>query len=443
VGPGLRALILAIGAAAAAVAALLGWLLAHDGDYAAARVREHQNLGIAAAAAAVVLVLAHRVRWLYAPLLAGNLVLLVLAAHAGGDLSHGRGYLTARMPASIGRLLGITGVPERAAPPDFGHAVVFADVVQPILRDRCGACHGPDKSNGGLRLDAWEQLTKGGKHGPVIGAADPGSSPLVKRIDLPTEEKEHMPPAGKPQLTDDELSVLEWWVSAGAPRDKPVGTLELPESVAEIIRGRLGGAPAEAVPDRAAALAAAAAAARELKVLARPLSPDGPWVEVSARFLGKSFGDRELALLAPLAPAIQRLDLGGTAVTDSGLRSVSSMHRLEQLHLDQCAVTDAGLAELTGLKRIQYLNLRGTSVSDTGIAKLRSLPRLRALYVWQTAVTPAAVKALGDALTDRRRISRLEAERSELARLIGAEQFEGNTGETLRPAVTKPTQSKP
>ena len=445
VGPGQRTLILLTGACAAVAAALLGWLLAHDGDYDAARVRSHQWLGIAAAAAAILVLAVHRRRWLYAPLFAATLVLLVLAAHAGGTLTHGSGFLTARMPPAMGRLLGLgnAAVSTVPVPVDFSRAVVFADVVQPILKDRCVGCHGPDKSNGGLRMDAWEQLAKGGKHGPVIGAADPASNPLVKRIDLPAEVKEHMPPSGKQQLTDDELTVLEWWVYAGAPRDRPLASFDLPASVAEAVRSRLGGAAAEVVPNRTAVFANAGRLAHELGILIRPLSPDGPWLDVNARVMGKAFGNRELALLSSIAPAIQWLDLGGTSVSDAGLACLAPMHRLERLHLDQCRITDFGLGLLTGLRRIEYLNLRGTSVSDGGMVALRNMPRLRSLYVWQTAVTPAAEKALGEALTDRRRIARLEAEQSELARLISAEQFQGNAGESLRPPAAKAPQSSP
>jgi len=445
VGTGQRTLVLLVGASAAVVTALLGWLLAHDGDYEAARVRSHQWLGIAAAAAAVLVFAVHRKRWLYAPLFATTLVLLVLAAHAGGTLTHGSGFLTAKMPPAIGRLLGLGNAPAfmTPVPVDFSRAAVFADVVQPILKDRCVGCHGPDKSNGGLRMDAWEQLAKGGKHGPVIGAADPAANPLVKRIDLPPEVKEHMPPAGKPQLTDDELTVLEWWVYAGAPREKPVASLELPASVAEAVRSRLGGAAPDVIPDRAAIFANAARLARELSILIRPTSPDGPWLDVNARVAGKAFGNKELALLSSIAPAIQWLDLGGTSVSDAGMACLAPMHRLERLHLDQCRITDFGLGLLTGLRRMEYLNLRGTSVSDGGIIGLRQLPRLRSLYVWQTAVTPAAVRSLGEALTDRRRIARLEAEQSELARQISAEQFQGNTGESLRPPAIKPPLTPP
>jgi hypothetical protein len=208
--------------------------------------------------------------------------------------------------------------------------------------------------------------------------------------------------------------------------------------VAEAIRSRLGGAATDVVPDRVAVFSNAARLARELNILIHPLSPDGPWLDVNARVAGRAFGNKELALLSPIAPAVQWLDLGGTSVSDAGLACLASMHRLERLHLDQCRITDFGLGQLAGLRAMEYLNLRGTSVSDRGIIELRQLPRLRSLYVWQTAVTPAAVKALGEALTDRRRIARLEAEQSELARQISAEQFQGNTGESLRPPAPKP-----
>ena len=438
--PGQRALILYLGAAFAVLAAALGWLLAHDGDYEAPQVSLHQWLGVAAAASAVLVLAVRRIRWLYGPALTACLVLLVFAAHAGATLTHGSGYLTARMPATIGEVLGIhpPKAPEKPKPPDYAHARVYADVVEPILRDRCFSCHGPDKSNGGLRMDTWELLAKGGKHGPVIGSADPLKGALLVRIDLPPETKEHMPPSGKAQLGEDDLAILEWWAYAGSPREKPISSLEVPEAVAEIVEGRLGGAPSEPIPNRAATLSAAARISRELGIIIRPLSPDGPWLDVNARIQGKGFGDRELARLAPIARSIVWLDLGGTAVTDPGLVALGPMHHLARLHLDQSQVTDAGLYSLKGLRSLEYLNLRGTAITDTGLGRLRVLPRLRQLYVWQTAATPAAVKALGDSLTNGRRIARMEGEKAELSRLIDEERFQGNTGESLRPADPLP-----
>ena len=449
--PRQRTLILAAGAAAAVLTAALGWLLAHGGDYDPAQVKRHQTLGIAAAAAAVLLLAVRRSR-LYGPLLAASLVLLTVAAHAGAKITHGSDYLTARMPASLARLLGV----EAAPPPKpktatFETAAAFADVVQPILQERCVGCHGPTKSNGGLRVDTWELLLKGGKHGPVLKPGTPAPGALVRRIDLPADEKEHMPPRGKPQLSDDDLTLVEWWVGAGAPVEPRVATLDLPPSVRVILEGRLAGG-AEPPPDRAATLAAASLIAARLGVLIRPLSADGPWVDVNARVAGKGFGDGELAQLAPIAPAVEWLDLGGTSVTDDGLRALAPMRRLTRLHLDELRITDGGLAQITGLTRIEYLNLRGTSVTDKGLPQLRSLPRLRSLYVWQTAITPAAVQALGDSLVDKRRVARWRADQAELERRIEEDRFNGNTGEELQhvelnplthPEEAKPTPTKP
>jgi uncharacterized membrane protein/mono/diheme cytochrome c family protein len=436
--PRQRTLILAIGAAAAVLAACLGWLLAHGGDYDLALVRRHQYLGIAAAGAAVLLLVVHRMKWLYGPLLALSLVLLTVAAHAGAKITHGSDYLTAHMPPALARLLGVTlATPPKPRAVTFKSAVAYSDVVQPILQERCVSCHGAAKSNGGLRVDTWELLAKGGKHGLVLKPGTSSPSALVRRIDLSVEDKEHMPPRGKPQLSDDDLTLLEWWVGAGAPRDRLVAALDLPSSVQVILEGRLAGPP-EAPPDRAATLASAAQIAGKLGVLIRPLTPDGPWVDVNARAAGRGFGDKELAQLAPIAPAVEWLDLGDTSVTDAGLAALGPMRHLERLHLDELGITDDGLARLTHLSRIEYLNLRGTSVTDKGMPQLRALPRLRSLYVWQTAVTPAAVHALGESLTDKRRIARWKEDEAELERRIQEDRFDGNTGEALVPAAMKP-----
>jgi mono/diheme cytochrome c family protein len=434
-----RTLILWIGAAAAIVTASLGWLLAHGGDYELASVHRHQSLGIAAAAAAVILLVVHRIRWAYGACFAASLGLLALAADAGGRITHGGDYLTAHMPHAVSRLLGISvSHPSQARVATLDNAAAYADVIQPILQDRCVSCHGPAKSNGGLRLDTWDMLTKGGKHGALFKAGDLAASLIVQRTELPIDLKEHMPPRGKPQLADDDLTLIEWWVGAGAPREARVATLDLPPAVEVVLEGRLAGAAEP--PARAATFAAAARLAWKLGIVIRPLSPDGPWLDVSARVAGRKFGDHELDQLGEIAPAVQWLDIGNTAVTDAGLAGVAAMPRLVRLHLDGLKVTNAGLARLSHLHQLQYLNLRGTLVTDKGLPALQSLPRLRALYVWQTAVTPAAVQALGDSLVDKRRLARWKAGEAELEREIKAEHFEGNTGEELN-LKTKPVTS--
>jgi hypothetical protein len=60
----------------------------------------------------------------------------------------------------------------------------------------------------------------------------------MKRIHLPLETKKHMPPQGKPQLTDDEMAVLSNWIKSGADFKIKVTELE-PESELRKIADRI------------------------------------------------------------------------------------------------------------------------------------------------------------------------------------------------------------
>ncbi len=93
--------------------------------------------------------------------------------------------------------------------------VDFAREVQPIFAKRCFSCHGPDKSEAGLRLNKRESALAelpSGEHAVIPG--DLGKSELLNRV-ASTEEGERMPPEGKP-LTAEQVDVLRRWVAEGA-----------------------------------------------------------------------------------------------------------------------------------------------------------------------------------------------------------------------------------
>ena len=50
--------------------------------------------------------------------------------------------------------------------------VDYLKQIRPILRERCIACHGSLKQEGGLRLDTAALAIKGGDSGPVIVPGD-------------------------------------------------------------------------------------------------------------------------------------------------------------------------------------------------------------------------------------------------------------------------------
>ena len=434
---GQRDHILWFAALMAVVTAFMGWLLARDGSYDAVLLNRHRNLGFLVAALAVALVLVQRARrpQLYAPLLGLTLIAIGAAGYLGGEITHGSGYLTQHLPPYLRGWVGQDPgkmTQTRASPSDLRQALIYADLVQPILEQRCVSCHGATKSNGQLRYDTWEHMLRGGKNGAVIKAGDAAASRMIQRLHLPLEEKEHMPPKGKPQLTDDEIALLEWWIDRGAPADKKVADLEVAPAVADILAARFA-PPAAPLPERAGVLVQAGAIAEKLGIIIRPMTVDGPWLTANARLQGPRFGDAQLAELAPLAPVLQWLDLGETAVTDAGLVSLAAMRNLQRLHLDRTGITDAGLARLSGLTKLEYLNLHGTGIGDRGLQALHGLPRLRSVYLWKTHATAAGLKELGKGRVDHRKIQRWREQIADLEGRIRQERFDANLGETLPP----------
>ena len=72
----------------------------------------------------------------------------------------------------------------------------FFDKVQPLLASRCATCHGPDKAEGGLRLDSREAALKGGDSGPALVPGKPDESLLLMAVKR-THEVLEMPPKEK------------------------------------------------------------------------------------------------------------------------------------------------------------------------------------------------------------------------------------------------------
>ena len=92
-------------------------------------------------------------------------------------------------------------------------AAAFRKQVLPLLRTRCITCHGPEKQEGGLRLDSLDAAIKGGDQGSAIVPGDADSSLFVKAITFADPDLQ-MPP--KQKLSDTEISALKQWIQDGA-----------------------------------------------------------------------------------------------------------------------------------------------------------------------------------------------------------------------------------
>jgi hypothetical protein len=90
----------------------------------------------------------------------------------------------------------------------------FETHIRPALVENCLSCHGPEKTQGGLRLDTSESLLRGGDSGAVILPGDPEGSPLLKAIEY-LDPSLQMPPSGK--LPDSTVDNFREWIRRGAP----------------------------------------------------------------------------------------------------------------------------------------------------------------------------------------------------------------------------------
>jgi uncharacterized membrane protein len=204
-------LLLTIPAALASVGC--GWLLAADGRYDATALFWHRWLGTAVALATIALWVIRQRGWLtaYRRCLLATVLLLTIASHFGGTLTHGNDFLawpksrpTPTEPLTEAQLLT---------------QPVYATVIQPIFDKYCVSCHGEQKSKAGLRMDSAAHVAKGGDSGSLFDPPGAEYSLLGNRLSLPENDDDHMPPEGKPQLSAAQLAVVKWWLDAGAKTD--------------------------------------------------------------------------------------------------------------------------------------------------------------------------------------------------------------------------------
>lgn len=107
-------------------------------------------------------------------------------------------------------------------------------------------------------------------------------------------------------------------------------------------------------------------------------------------------GDEWDAIVAAMADSkIRSLDAAGQ-MTDAALARIAALDHVTGLQLaGSRRLTDTGLRELARLPRLQQLNLSGCSFTDRGLEILRQLPELRTFELhWHQAVSDAGLAHL-------------------------------------------------
>ena len=297
------------------------------------------------------------------------LALVLATGHFGASLTHGEDFLFEPLQSDA-------DVPQVS----FEEALAYDHVIKPILQQKCISCHKAGKVKGDLRMDEIEYILKGGEMGPAVDLEDLENSQILVHILIPLEEEFHMPPKGKPQLTETELALIQSWILDSAHFDKKL-TAYYPESeFFALAKERFTSQDSKSYAFEAASSKTIAQLNNDYrKVVA--VYPDSPGLSVT--FFGKNqFDPNTIDDLKKVREQVVELNFQNMPLKDEDIKRLSDYPNLEVLNLNFTGIEGNTLEELKGLKNLKQLSLSGNPLSEAAFESLNDFGQLKNLFIW-------------------------------------------------------------
>ena len=264
--------------------------------------------------------------------------------------------------------------------------IALFEASQAIFERNCYKCHGATKQKGGYRLDEQHSINLGGKSKlPAIVPRNAEQSELMYRMLLPHDDDDAMPPEEKDPVSPEDIDLVRQWIEAGA---------YWPDAA------ELSAAANDTVKNGDA----------DTDLLIEQISRTGVKAEYNA------WGDEsiriDLGVVGPgqLNQAIQQLsgfrnkltwlDCSELALSSDFFQQLEQCINLQRLHLNGTNVTDKQLDTLSQLADLNYLNLYNTQISDAGLESLHASSSLRKIFLSQTQVTANGITELKKSLPE-------------------------------------------
>jgi len=379
----------------ATIACITGYLLYQGEGYTFDTVKYHLWLGITTAIFSFLmylrLVIPSKINFLKRiPVLLFSFSLFFLISftgHLGGNITRGSDYLLEPLPNSIKTMLGVG--PKIYEMPtldedNWEEAVLYTDLVQPILNTKCISCHNSKKEKGKLQLEEENGILKGGEDGAVIEPNDPKNSALYARLVLPLEHEDHMPPKDKTQPSIEEIEIIKTWIANMNSFDKSIGELGLKKELFYMFFPK---EKDDTYPD----VEVAEIAADTISTIKKKgfhierVSEESNFVRISC--INKpSFSEGDFDLLSAVKNQIVYLDLGATKITDAIFEKLSTLPHLTVLKMGNTSVTGKNIETLEKLEYLKNLNLMGTNFEEVHLASLKSFKKLQIVYLFNTRI---------------------------------------------------------
>ena len=377
--------LLLLAAFTSAITALMGLFLSKEEGYDAEALKWHKWGGVTVSLLTLVWY-AFRNRLQKTKSLTITAALFSFAAilftgHQGAGITHGQNFLLAPI------------LPEKKQQQVLlEDAEVFAHMVKPILQTKCLGCHNSKKAKGELVMETEQLLLKGGKNGKLWDSTQADFGLLMKRIHLPLEAKKHMPPQGKPQLSEDETKILSEWIKSGPDFKLKVKDLP-PSSELATIAEKIFSTIETDDYDFAAADDNKVKSLNNNYRIVYPLAKGSP--ALGAEFFSASqFTSDALKDLLSVKSQLVSLNLNKMPLTTGDLKTIGQFTQLRRLNLSFTGINGNSLNELFKLKELKRLSLSGNALTAEEVKKVSSLPQLSKLFLWSSGLKEDAIKQI-------------------------------------------------
>lgn len=305
--------------------------------------------------------------------------LILLTGHYGGMITHGQDFLA--LPKEKKQDI----IPK--------NPLIYEHVVNRILEAKCVKCHNPNKKKGELLMTDLAGLLKGGEGGNTLIPGNPGESEIIRRLYLPIEDEEHMPPEGERPFADSEIRILEQWIALGASDTLRLDHLESSQPLAVLIKEMMEPDPMEkwtGLP-KVADSTLSNLASDYLTITRLAGATDALKVNV---YMPPEYDARMLLDLAPVNQNIVELDLSGLPIGERELAFAANCPNLEWLEIDRTPITDVQVDTLRNLAKLRLLKVYETDIGDRSISFFKEWKNLKSLYIWGTQVSESALEEL-------------------------------------------------
>ncbi|MEZ4969568.1 MAG: c-type cytochrome domain-containing protein [Flavobacteriaceae bacterium] len=311
------------------------------------------------------------------------IVLVGLTGHYGGMITHGEDFLTFPKSKKLEK------IPE--------DPLIYEHIVHRILDNNCIGCHNPNKKKGELLMTGIDELVQGGESGPALVIGDPGKSEIVRRLHLPKEDEEHMPPEGKKPLSENEIQILERWIALGASDTLKWSHLDRSEPLAGMVKKMMDSGTKNSWAKLPKVADSTLQNLASDYVTIKRIASNSQALGISV-YLPPEYDPKNITDLKRIANNIVELDLSGIPIGEKEMEFVAMCKNLEWLEVDRTPITDAEFVKLTGLINLKVLKAYETGITDESVVVMRDFKNLNSLYVWETQLSDLGLSKLREAI---------------------------------------------